>query len=320
MIPGPAGAAGAAGAPGPPGVSGFPIFVEPDDPDDPLVVPGPAGVAGPTGPQGPAGSGGGGGGYSTPDDWDYPEELPWRDIPQNCDVNVWSATQTFAPAAGEAIYVDGNSGEFMGLGGSSTTSSYIGLYAGNPVTAPNVGYIGYGSSILSGSGNTDFIIRSAALLKLAADGNNEVLRLTGATAPTIEGYGPTAAALVDMTPDTGTFTMTYTGGSTSTGTAKWSRNGNQVLLVFPASVATSSANTFTATGLPAAIRPATTQQLAIPAYCIENGGSEAITTADLQVTASSGTITFLLAGSATGWSSSLGKGVTSAFTVSYLLN
>lgn len=75
------------------------------------------------------------------------------------------------------------------------------------------------------------------------------------------GRGPTAAALVDMTPDKGTFTGTLTGMTAgTTGTVNWVRMGNVVLVYIAAAISgTSNLTTMTMTGLPAAIQPATTQ-------------------------------------------------------------
>lgn len=93
-------------------------------------------------------------------------------------------------------------------------------------------------------------------------GSNVSFSVNGVTSPTLQGYGPTAAALVDMTPDTGTFTVTYTGFTANpTGTAVWNRIGNLVMLFLPALTGTSNAVGFTATGIPNAINPARTQIL-----------------------------------------------------------
>ena len=151
--------------------------------------------------------------------------------------------------------------------------------------------------------------------------------VNGVTAPTITGYGPTAGALVDMTPDKGTFTITYTGMTGSvTGTAVWVRIGSLVMLYLPAESGTSNAATFTATGLPAAIQPARNQVAA--AYsggttaglgCFTNNGST--TSASCSVAASSGTITFGLIGpsGSGGWANSNGKGINTAFTIAYII-
>lgn len=63
-------------------------------------------------------------------------------------------------------------------------------------------------------------------------------------------------------PTAGTFTITGTGfASAPTGTARWSRIGNLVILYLPAITGTSSGTGFTMTGLPAAITPARDQRV-----------------------------------------------------------
>lgn len=144
-----------------------------------------------------------------------------------------------------------------------------------------------------------------------------------ATAPFVRGYGTTAAGLVDMTPDTGTFTCTYTGMSgATTGTCTWSRIGKLVMLNLPSLNGTSNTTAFTITGLPAVIQPAAlTQNVTVP-ICINNGGATVGCTAS--VAASSGTITMALGvtgltANAAGWTNTSAKGTLSS-TISYLLN
>lgn len=81
------------------------------------------------------------------------------------------------------------------------------------------------------------------------------IEITGAGA--ILGHGPVAGGAVDMTPDTGTFTLTGTGFTAGvTSTATWYRIGRLVALnVGNGMQGTSNATTFTMTGLPAALQP-----------------------------------------------------------------
>ena len=308
-IPGPTGATGATGAAGgagPQGGSGVPLLFEVQDPDDYMVIPGPVGA---TGPQGPAGSGGGGGGYSTPDDWDYPEELPWRDIPQNCDINVWSAPQVFESTGLNegAVTIQGTHAFLQFNNSTPSVVAQLGTYEG---------WVG------SGSDSTDFAMGAINNLYLFADSaTSPSFAVFGTAAPTIKGWGPIAAGLVDMTPDTGTFTITYTGMTTAvTGTAVWSRNGNNVTLFFPAATGTSNSTSMTATGLPATLAPARAQAHNVPSFSLETGGAIPTTDANDISIATSGTVTFYLGGSATGFGSTLTKGVSTGFTVPYLLN
>jgi hypothetical protein len=183
------------------------------------------------------------------------------------------------------------------------------------------GYIGYGSGLISGAVASDLIVRSEANLRLAASGNNEVLRLNGHSGPTIQGWGPTAGALTDMTPDTGSFTGTLTGFTPSnpTGTCIWSRNGNQVTLFIPILNGTSNTTALTLTGLPAAIQPVRTQRPAISQDTCENNSALLEGNFSCQV-AASGTVTFLVGNNASGWTNSGNKGFFSAVVISYLLN
>jgi hypothetical protein len=151
--------------------------------------------------------------------------------------------------------------------------------------------------------------------------------IQGTTAPLIQGYGPTAAALVDMTPDTGSFTITYTGMTASvTGTAVWVRIGGLVMLYLPAATGTSNSTSFTATGLPAVIQPARSQVAAAysggdgAAGCFTSGGTP--TGASCSLAASSGIITFGFVGPTgiTSWNSSASvKGINTAFTIAYII-
>lgn len=134
---------------------------------------------------------------------------------------------------------------------------------------------------------------------------------------TISAFGPTAAVLVDVTPDTGTFTGTLTGMTGSvTGTCRWNRVGNIVQLFLPIMTGTSNTTALTMTGLPAVIQPARTQ--AFPVAEIENNTILTGTFAG-QVAAASGTVTFLINGNATGWTASGTKGFAIANVVTWTL-
>lgn len=148
--------------------------------------------------------------------------------------------------------------------------------------------------------------------------NASKLQIAGGATNQITGLGPTAAAQVDMTPDKGTFTITYTGMTAGvTGTASWARMGNVVVLTLPLATGTSNLSTFTATGLPAAIQPASlTQQVAV-ANCENTGTVGAVCQA--QINSASGTITMLLAGASGGWTNSGVKGIAAASSVTYSL-
>lgn len=75
----------------------------------------------------------------------------------------------------------------------------------------------------------------------------------------ILGHGPQANTLIDMSPDTGSFTGTLTGCTTSpTVTVNYSRQGNQVTLNIPALTATSNTTACTLNGIPSVIQPVRT--------------------------------------------------------------
>jgi hypothetical protein len=89
-----------------------------------------------------------------------------------------------------------------------------------------------------------------------------VFEVTGATTGiTVEGFGPNAGGLVDMTPDKGFFTVTLTGVTpATTGTATWVRNGLSVVIWLPSLVNTSNTTACTLTGIPAELQPASVTQ------------------------------------------------------------
>jgi hypothetical protein len=140
----------------------------------------------------------------------------------------------------------------------------------------------------------------------------------------ILGYGPAAGRLVNMTPDTGTFTGSITGCTAAvTGTMTWYRIGDLVLLTAPAGMSgTSNSTSMTMTGLPAEIQPATLSE--VVTCSLEDNGANVVGAA--QVTPS-GTITFfrsVVSGtavtlSASGFTASGAKGLNET-AFAYLIN
>lgn len=116
--------------------------------------------------------------------------------------------------------------------------------------------------------------------------------------PQLQGRGPVAAALVDMTPDSSSFTATFSGGYTSnpTGTINWRRQGNFVSLWVPTQIqGTSNATTdITISGLPASITPATTGRAGLCSDVINASGGGYV--ARYAVTTSNTIILSLLSG------------------------
>jgi hypothetical protein len=101
----------------------------------------------------------------------------------------------------------------------------------------------------------------------------EKLRITGGAAATTQTYGPVAAGLVDATHDAGSFTATLTGLTVvTTGTVNWRRSGQIVVLFITASInGTSNSVNLTMTGLPAIIRPNTSQPVCWSSSIQDNG-------------------------------------------------
>lgn len=137
-----------------------------------------------------------------------------------------------------------------------------------------------------------------------------------ATVANILGWGPNQAALVDMTPDFGSATVTLTGVTTTvTGTAFWVRMGNIAAAIFPAMTGTSNSTACTVTGLPSAVAPIHTQVLPLPPAALENNtviSTSANNICAAFATGSSSTLT-LEWGSALGFTASGTKGINQSF-------
>lgn len=139
----------------------------------------------------------------------------------------------------------------------------------------------------------------------------------------IKGEGPTAAAPIDMTPDAGTFTASYTGfNSAVTGGAQWIRIGGLVMLVLQPVSGTSNVNTFTLANLPPAIRTSVAQFTAVSSVCFQdnsvNIAANNVAVASAEV--SSSIIFFAKNNSTTQWTASGTKGIAGPLMISYLLS
>lgn len=136
--------------------------------------------------------------------------------------------------------------------------------------------------------------------------------------------GPTLGAAVDMTFDSGSFNLTV-GGLTTAPTVSciWRRAGKQVVLVInPGAVTvagTSNAQTFTLSGLPAAIQTIA-QVPNVAAVLLEDNG--ALTSGYMQINAASGTINLYkgVTASASSWTASGTKGILCSIQVAYTLD
>lgn len=132
----------------------------------------------------------------------------------------------------------------------------------------------------------------------------------------ISTWGPTAAALVDLTPDHGTFTGTLTGfTATITGTCRWNRVGDCVYLFLPVMTGTSNTTGMTLTGAPAAILPARLQMF--PVGDLEN--NTILTGTFAGQIGPGGTLTFYTNGNAAGFTASGTKGLATAQVVVWTL-
>lgn len=217
---------------------------------------------------------------------------------------VFTGDVTISPTSGVPLTINIPGAEAYALQAfaSAGNAAQISL-AGNGVTAANGLILQYSSS-----GQAQFVLANSIIQRLSA----------GPSA--IAGLGPTASALVDMTPDRGTFTLTGTGfSSTVTSTATWYRIGNIVALNIGTLQGTSNATTFTATGLPAAITPNVTQSQP----CFDMLDNSAGTVATAQFNSGSATITFQKSfGVTTAWTNGGTKGVnnTNGTTLFYQLN
>jgi hypothetical protein len=202
--------------------------------------------------------------------------------------------------------------------GTSSNTSFLDVRGGTATSVVRIG------SIFSwlGSGSTSDTAIGAHNNLYIYTGNSvtQIFAVLGTTAPTLQGYGPTAAALVDMTPDNGTFTMTLTGCTTSpTGIARWSRIGNVVIVRIPSIVGTSNSTSMTMTGIPAVIQSSNGAFLALPSAAMENNTLVGGAPSEFSANPVTNTLTFYVNGSSTGWFNSGTKGVSSPIWVAWTL-
>ena len=224
-------------------------------------------------------------------------------------VPTWTGAHIFTPGSGVAITVNKIAGS-NGLVINGTTSE-TGLVVLNGNSSSN-----FCSIFANSAGNTNFLL-------IYGDGGIQVGTATGGDL----GLGKINAAggfyvngVNVPAPASGTFTGTLTGCTTSpTGACYYAISGNVCTLFVAAITGTSNTTAMTITGLPAACQPARTQLLMPPLDSCENGGA-VVGTISMEVSAASGTITFLLGNSTTGFGNTLVKGVATGFTVAYLLN
>lgn len=136
--------------------------------------------------------------------------------------------------------------------------------------------------------------------------------VVGATATGSLTIGGVAAA----TSETGTFVATQVGcaGGASTPTVEYQRTGRIVYLELPTVACTSTSTSWQWTGLPASLRP-TTDAMS-PAISVINNGAANYGAGQVFVE-STGTLTFLIVGSSTGWTAANAKGLSNFTGVTY---
>lgn len=148
---------------------------------------------------------------------------------------------------------------------------------------------------------------------------------TGGYPTSIKGWGPQTVGPVDMTPDKGSFTGTFSGyASSPTATVYWARSGNFVTLLFTGGQGTSNADNFAMSGLPSYLYPATTKLVAVPGGGIVNSSATVDSGAgrvSLQIANSSlsGLLSFFINGSGYSWATSGTKGIASPTEITYTL-
>ena len=310
-IPGVPGRVGNTGSTGP---AGLPIIFEPDFEDHvPFPGPsGPAGATGATGSQGATGNPGAAGNASMTNFLDWEPDDNYLPQQPNPYPNGWNIR-------GPGSINVANS---VNIGGAPIIMNMVGSDLDNEAEENSL--FGITLSLL-GSQNqwlaTNNFYHSLACFNGLG---GATLFQAGAqlTSPTVQGYGPTAAALVDMTPDIGTFNGTLTGCTAGvTVPCVWSRHGKICVLSIGTGnntyTGTSNATTLTMTGLPAAIQPATYTQNT-PYTGLTNAGAFTGGNGLALITAGSGTIQFFIG--ETGAFTATGTKGLSQQTLVYLLN
>lgn len=203
-------------------------------------------------------------------------------------------TYTFpAPVTGPTITVNGVSGQITQVvsSGSSSTTAIPDFEVQRAGSTANAFAEGPSIELVDLTNATATILQhSGGQTELWQFNSSTWTQRLKITTSSISGYGPTAAAVVDMTPDKGSWPATISGGFTSnpTGTVKWERQGTQVSVWVDANITgTSNATTdLTISGVPAEITP--TSLRCCFCYCIEN--ATGVTYAGIAAVSSSNTI------------------------------
>jgi hypothetical protein len=233
--------------------------------------------------------------------------------------NTWTGANTFTPGSGVAITINGVASticeQINSANGSSATADLVvartsvgianALSAGANIALGST--VNNGTSLQNSGGQTELWQANGGIWQ-------QYLRISSTGA--LGYYGPAAGSIVDLTPDSNGFPLTPTGVSAGGPyTCSWYRVGKLVMLAITNTntVCTSNSTSFTATGLPAELQPATlTQHVGIPIEFLNGGAFQA---AEAVIAPGSGTVTFWVAGGATNWVSSSTKGIPNGITI-----
>ncbi len=212
--------------------------------------------------------------------------------------------------AGVGIGVSGSTGNVT-VSNIGVTALTAGAGIGVSASAGNITVSNVGVTALAGTANQVIVSASVGSVTIS-------LPQSIATTNTPTFSGVSVAAINGNTVTTGSFTITLTGFTAGvTGTAIYSITNNVVTLFIPILTGTSNAGTMTATGIPAAITPATTHA-GFPVGVEDNtvqptlpGRADVLTNNTMQ---------FFLKLDGTAFTNSGTKGLPFGLTVTYNLN
>lgn len=155
---------------------------------------------------------------------------------------------------------------------------------------------------------------------IALSGTPVLQSYSASAGPSIEGLGPVAGAMVDITPDKGSFTGIFSGYVASPSpTITWCRIGLLVFMCIQAFTGTSNSTVLQLTNSPAGLSPpATTQNIVVSSAAFNNGGVALTGSSDVvaQVQAGTSNIAFLINGF--GWTNTGTKGTSLAITFAWI--
>lgn len=221
------------------------------------------------------------------------------------------------------ISLNGQAGgnlKILPVGSGAVAQSVIQYFTDNNlyIDAPITGTPAGGQTIFRQDGGTSALTIKidGGVVLAAATGSSQGLGTLNCTGLFVNGVAVAAGATT-----TGSFTVTYTGmASATTGTAQYAIAGKVCSLTLPVATNTSNATSFTMTGLPAAIQPARAQIVGCAYFATTDAGIAGANGVDFSFAAASGTITMLKVGSTAGWTGTNIKGISTAVTVTYMLN